>query len=110
MTYSQWDIAIIPFPFTDRNATKNRPIVLLSTHEFIQQSEHCIAAMITSSSQLQWPGDTAIQDLGSAGLPKASVIRLKTFTLPAASIRRKIGHLSQTDQRLFCAHWKNAVF
>ncbi len=54
-------------------------------------------AMITSSS-LPWPGDSAIKDLASAGLPVSCVVRLKLFTLDNRLILRRIGRLSGEDQ------------
>lgn len=53
--------------------------------------------MITSARHASWPLDCAITDLAAAGLPAASVIRWKLFTLDHLLIRGVLGRLSETD-------------
>ncbi|MCF7971394.1 MAG: type II toxin-antitoxin system PemK/MazF family toxin [Methylococcaceae bacterium] len=104
MTYNRFDIVKVPFPFTDPYATKNRPALIISVAEpFNARSEHSVMAMITSIKQADWPLDTVITDLDSAGLPVASKIRLKLFTLDHRLIRGTLGQLSAEDQAIFAA-------
>jgi mRNA interferase MazF len=58
-------------------------------------------AMITSAKQSDWPLDTIITDLGLAGLPAPSLIRLKLFTLDHRLIRGTLGSLSIVDKDSF---------
>jgi len=58
-------------------------------------------AMITSVKHSAWPLDTIISDLKSVGLPVASLIRLKLFTLDHRLIIKSLGHLSTQDKILF---------
>jgi mRNA interferase MazF len=30
VTYKQYDVVVVPFPFTDRTATKKRPALIIS--------------------------------------------------------------------------------
>lgn len=97
MTCDQWDVVVVPFPFTDRQTTKRRPALLL-THSLFNQNGHSILAMITSTPNA-WPGDTAIQNLQPAGLSVPCLVRLKIFTLDNRLILRKIGKLLDVDAR-----------
>lgn len=48
----------VPFPFTDRTATKNRPSLVLSDGpKFNVPSGHVVLAMITSAANAPWPLD-----------------------------------------------------
>lgn len=99
MTYNQFDIVKVPFPFTDKLATKNRPALIISSADaFNNQIEHSVMAMITSAKQSDWPLDTVITDIQTAGLPVPSLIRLKLFTLDHRLIRGVLGQLSEKDK------------
>ena len=98
VTYNAFDIVRVPFPFTDRQATKNRPALVLSNAKsFNKPSGHSVMAMITSADHLPWPLDCAIKDLSSAGLPAASIVRFKLFTIDHRLVRGKLGKLSDAD-------------
>ena len=57
-----------------------------------------VLAMITSASHYDWPLDVNIKDLDSAGLPSASVVRMKLFTLDDKLVMRKAGALARQDR------------
>lgn len=99
MIYENNDIIIIPFPFTDKSASKRRPAVVLSNAEYIQSTDHVIAAMITSAKNSDWISDINISNLKATGLTIPCVIRMKLFTLSKSLIVRKIGKLAPTDAR-----------
>ena len=101
-TCNRFDSVKIPFPFTDRREHKNRPAVILSTAQsFNHLIGHSIMAMITSAQHTPWPLETPINDLDSAGLPAASINRLKLFTLDHRLIIDNFGHLSAKDTLAF---------
>lgn len=98
MTYERGHVVRVPFPFTDRAASKNRPaLVLSSACAFNQPAGHVVLAMITSAANAPWPLDCAIEDLAAAGLPAPSVLRCKLFTLDARLIRGTLGQLGPAD-------------
>ncbi|EHQ53694.1 hypothetical protein ECTPHS_13572 [Ectothiorhodospira sp. PHS-1] len=98
MTFERWQVVRVPFPFTDRTATKNRPaLVLSSATTFNGPAGHGVLAMITSAKNPSWPLDCPIEDLAAAGLPAPSVVRCKLFTLDARLIRGELGQLSAAD-------------
>jgi mRNA interferase MazF len=95
----RYDVAVVPFPFTDRAATKRRPVVALSSdHDFGGIIGQTVFAMITQAARSEWPFDHIIDDFHSAGLTKTSVVRMKLFTLDNRLIIRRIGTLSVADR------------
>ncbi|MBS0508269.1 MAG: type II toxin-antitoxin system PemK/MazF family toxin [Proteobacteria bacterium] len=100
MIYERWQVVRVPFPFTDRLASKNRPALVLSdAAAFNAPAGHLVLAMITSAGNAPWPLDCAIQDLAGAGLPAPSVVRCKLFTLDARLVRGGLGRLAGHDVR-----------
>lgn len=98
MIYERWQVVRVPFPFTDRLASKNRPALVLSdAAAFNAPAGHLVLAMITSAGNAPWPLDCAIQDLAGAGLPAPSVVRCKLFTLDARLVRGSLGRLAPHD-------------
>jgi mRNA interferase MazF len=92
----------VPFPFTERNANKNRPALVLSdTGRFNARAGHSVMAMITSADNPPWPLDVPINDLEVAGLPAASKVRFKLFTLDHRLVNGVLGRLGPTDEIAF---------
>jgi mRNA interferase MazF len=98
VTFGPFDVAVMAFPFPDRQRQKRRPALVLSNTEFNKQSGNSVMAMITSLGNAPWPLDTKINNLKAAGLPAASVVRMKLFTLDNQYVVGKAGRLSKTDQ------------
>ena len=99
VAYKRFDVVVVPFPFTDRNSEKRRPALVISdAGTFNDRSGHSVMAMITSATHSAWPLDVLIGDLGAAGLPSPSIVRMKLFTLDHRMVHRKIGSLSVEDQ------------
>ncbi|HSV91540.1 MAG TPA: type II toxin-antitoxin system PemK/MazF family toxin [Desulfobacterales bacterium] len=98
MTFERYAVVRVPFPFTDRTATKNRPALVLSAPEaFNTPAGHSVMAMITSEGSAPWPLDCPVGDLTSAGLPAPSTVRFKLFTLDHRLVRGEIGKLAVAD-------------
>ncbi|MCF2971509.1 type II toxin-antitoxin system PemK/MazF family toxin [Synechococcus sp. Nb3U1] len=96
--FEQFDLVVVPFPFTDRTATKRRPALVLSDlAAFNTLLDRSVLAMITTSTHSSWPLDVQIQDLASTGLQAPSIIRMKLFTLDHALVLRKIDKLTSQD-------------
>ncbi len=101
MSFEQFSVVRVPFPFTDRNAAKNRPALVLSDAAgFNTPAGHSVMAMITSAANPPWPLDCEITDLAAAGLPSPSKVRFKLFTLDHRLVRGELGKLSAGDHRL----------
>ncbi|HRQ59686.1 MAG TPA: type II toxin-antitoxin system PemK/MazF family toxin [Azoarcus taiwanensis] len=101
MSFERFDVVRVPFPFTDRDAAKSRPALVLSARAtFNTPAGHSVMAMITSAANPPWPLDCPITDLSAAGLPAASKVRFKLFTLDHRLVRGKLGTLASCDQRV----------
>jgi mRNA interferase MazF len=99
MSFDQWAVVVVPFPFTDRDTHKRRPALVLSNQgEFGAQTGHSVMAMITSATHARWPLDVVLTDRETAGLPAPSLARMKLFTLDDRLVLRQLGILSQNDR------------
>ncbi len=98
MSFERFAVVRVPFPFTDRNASKNRPALVLSdAASFNTPAGHSVMAMITSQGNAPWPLDCPIADLQAAGLPAPSLVRFKLFTLDHRLVRGELGQLAAVD-------------
>ncbi len=101
MGFERYTVVRVPFPFTDRSTTKNRPAVVISDDlAFNTPAGHSVMAMITSQANAPWPLDCTLTDLTAAGLPAASKVRFKLFTLDHRLVRGEIGKLAPVDVAL----------
>lgn len=101
MSFERYAVVRVPFPLTDRSATKNRPALVLSdAAAFNVPAGHSVMAMITSAANPPWPLDCQIADLAAAGLPAPSKVRFKLFTLDQRLVRGELGRLSAADAQL----------
>ena len=98
MTFERYDVVVVPFPFTDRDATKRRPALVLSVADaFNSPTGQLVLAMITTATQSNWAHDVALTDPSAAGLTASSTVRWKLFTLDERLILRRVGRLSPED-------------
>jgi mRNA interferase MazF len=98
-SFERFDVVRVPFPFTDRQAEKNRPALVVSeAAAFNRPAGHSVMAMITSAGHAPWPLDVTIGDLKAAGLPAPSIVRFKLFTLDHRLVRGKLGRLAEGDR------------
>ena len=96
MICEPFDVVVVPFPFTDREARRRRPALVVSSSVFNAAHDQSILAMITSAGE-EWPSDVAVRDWREAGLGVPCRIRLKLFTLDDALVIRRAGALSERD-------------
>ena len=99
LIFEKFSVVVVPFPFTDQNASKRRPALVLSSIAFNTSVGHSVLAMITSAKNSSWLLDVEISDLACAGLSSPSIIRMKLFTLDNRLIIRKAGILADSDQQ-----------
>ncbi len=98
--FERFTVVRVPFPFTDRAASKHRPALVLSdAAAFNTLAGHAVMAMITSLPNSPWPLDCPIADLAAAGLPSPSKVRFKLFTLDHRLVLGVLGKLSAGDAR-----------
>ena len=106
MSYEAYDVVVVPFPFTDKNAVKRRPALVLSAASaFNRKTNHVVLAMITSvdnssTDHASWSLDVPISDIDAAGLVAPSVVRMKLLTLDDRFVLRKAGALGANDRSM----------
>ena len=97
--FKQFDVVIVPFPYSDSPKSKRRPALVVSgANAFDGKTGHSVCAMITSANNQSWPLDVEIMDLKASGLPAPSVIRMKFFTIDHQIIKAKVGELAPKDR------------
>jgi mRNA interferase MazF len=97
--FAQWDVVILPFPYADKLAEKRRPGLVISSDALFDDHGLLWVAMITSAKNTERAGDVVIQNLKSAGLPAASLIRpSKIATIEPARVLRRAGALASKQQ------------
>lgn len=101
-TYKKFDVVLVPFPFSDKNKTKNRPALVISDCV----SNTYTLAMITSAANTGWKYDVPILDVEQAGVFVPCLIRMKLFTLDERLLKKKIGQLGPQDQKSYQSNLK----
>jgi mRNA interferase MazF len=94
------DVVLVGFPFTNLQAIKQRPAVVISGTAYQENRADVILMAITS--QIREPltfGECLLQDWQQAGLLKPSVLKPLIATLERTQILRKLGQLSINDQK-----------
>ena len=93
-SFNQGDVVLVPFPFTDLSAVKQRPALVLSPKRLNSVRSDLIVAAITSQIPEVIGEDELLlsdTDLRTTGLPKASIVKLgKIFTIHQGLIRKKL--------------------
>ncbi|MCP3963886.1 MAG: type II toxin-antitoxin system PemK/MazF family toxin [bacterium] len=98
ISYEFGDIVLVPFPFTDQTARKQRPAVVVSSPVYNRERRDLILLAITSQIRSPpFPGEAAIAQWRDAGLLKPSVLKPVITTVETGLVRRKLGRLEQSD-------------
>jgi mRNA interferase MazF len=99
ISYDFGDVVLVRFPFTNLQATKKRPAVVISRKTYQQNRPDVILMAITS--QIRQPlatGEAILQDWQAAGLAKPSVLKPLIATLEQSQIVKGLGQLSAMDK------------
>ena len=101
MPYKFGDVVLVPFPFTNQAASKQRPAVIVSSLGYNSTRPDVVVMAITSQlhSTISF-GEMRIQDWQSANLLKPSVIKPVFATLEQSLILKQLGSLQQVDQAM----------
>lgn len=98
--FQPWDVVLVPFPYSDRNFTKVRPALIVSTDTLSTKTGKYFLAMITSATHTKIYGDVLISDLKLAGLPADSMVRpSKIATFEEVAFVRRTGTLPVKDRK-----------
>jgi len=97
--YNPFDLVVVPFSFTDRQSAKRRPALVISRADFLRDTGHVVLTMVTTAKQSAWDTDVPLKHWKKAGLPHASRVRAKLFTLDAQFILRRLNALTRHDRK-----------
>jgi mRNA interferase MazF len=93
-SFKQGDVIKVPFPYTDRATRQFRPALVVSTGNIEDAHGLLWVVMITSAGNRGWPGDVAVNNLSTAGLPVPSVIRTAKIATIEASDANRLGRVT----------------
>lgn len=91
--FRRGDVVKVPFPYTDRPTRQYRPALVVAAGDLEDAHGLLWVVMITSAENRRWPGDVAISEPASAGLPAPSVIRTAKIATIEAADAAKLGRL-----------------
>lgn len=105
MTLKPGDIVMLPFPFSDKNAVKKRPVLVFSD---VDELGDFIGLAVTSSGDHDKSVELQSDAMEDGTLPKKSWVRIrKVYTLNDRLILGKFGTLKPTAlahvRRGFCS-------
>jgi mRNA interferase MazF len=95
--YNQGEVILVPFPYTDFSATKQRPAVVMSCAAHNATHPDVILAPVTSRMS-GTSDEVAITDWHAAGLIKPSSIKPILTSFETQLVMRKPGTLSDSDR------------
>jgi mRNA interferase MazF len=97
LSIKQWDVVVVPFPYSDKLAEKRRPALVVSADKFNTETGLLWVAMITSTTNIGWYGDVEIPIAGKSGLTTPSIVR--TAKLATIERNRVVGVIGRIDVR-----------
>ncbi|WP_199312162.1 type II toxin-antitoxin system PemK/MazF family toxin [Phormidium tenue] len=100
MNFDFGQVVLVPFPFTNQNAQKKRPSVVISSQDYNTARPDLILIAVTS--QVRTPllfGEMMIADWQAAGLLKLSVIKPVITTIQKDLVIRQLGELAPSDRQ-----------
>ncbi len=99
MCYAFGDVILVPFPFTDQSATKQRPAVVVSSSRYNAERPDLILLAITSQVRASLAfGEALVADWQTSGLIKPSVFKPLITTLEQVLVIKRLGNLSTNDE------------
>ena len=100
MAFRRGDVVLLPFPYTNLNATKTRPAVVVSSELYRSARPELLLAYVSSQvDKVMPPLDYVLADWQTAGPLKPSFVRPKVAAIEPALIVHRIGKLSARDRQ-----------
>ncbi len=92
----QGDIVLIPVPFTDLSSRKRRPVVVVSSDEYNDESpDILVVAMTSNPQQTPWSLRITEHDLRAGRLNRPGTIRAdKIYTLAQSLVVNRFASVS----------------
>lgn len=95
--YRRGDIVLVNFVFAEETGSKRRPVLLLSSDEYMEGRQEAVVSAITSNTRRILTGDYLMVDWEDSGLIFPSVVTGILRTIKQSMIERKMGEISPRD-------------
>ena len=99
MPFEFGDVVLVPFPFTNQAASKQRPAVVVSNRAYNMAKPDVVVMAVTSQFRSSPTlGEVWLGQWQTAGLLKPSAVKPVFATLEQALVIRQLGTLAAADQ------------
>ncbi len=95
--YEQSDIVLVDFKYFDKDGSKKRPALILSSQLYHASRQDVIIAAITTNVERVLFGDTIITEWKNAGLLYPSLVKAVVITIERSLIIKKLGTIEDKD-------------
>ena len=95
--YRRGDIVLVNFVFAEETGSKRRPVLLLSSDEYMEGRQEAVVSAITSNTRRILTGDYLMVGREDSGLIFPSVVTGILRTIKQSMIERKMGEISPRD-------------
>ncbi len=100
MPFEFGDVVLVPFPFTNLTASKQRPAVIVSSRAYgLERPDVMLMAITSQLRPTPALGEVWLGDWQAAGLLKPSAVKPVIATLEQGLVIRKLGVLAGADQQ-----------
>jgi len=92
------DVLIVPVPFSDMSATKQRPVIVITPQSYMEEANGDFIAVAVTSNSLERPHSMELvdDDLEEGRFPKPSRVRAdKIFNLHRDQVKRRFGRIKK---------------
>jgi mRNA interferase MazF len=96
-TYNFGDVVLANFPFTNQQASKKRPAVIVSSDKYHEERDDVIIMAITSNLDDWRVGDVLLKHWEESGLIEESMAKAVFLSLEKSLVFRKLGKLAAED-------------
>ena len=94
------DVVLVPFPFTDQTASKQRPAVVISSRAYgLERPDLMMMAITSQLRPTPALGEVWLRHWQGAGLLKPSAVKPVIATLEQGLVIRSLGALDAADRR-----------
>ncbi|MDQ7825884.1 MAG: type II toxin-antitoxin system PemK/MazF family toxin [Candidatus Eremiobacteraeota bacterium] len=97
IAYKPGDIILVSFASAEKEETKQRPALVLSTESYHLGRRELIMAAVTGNTGRILTGDTALNEWKKAGLLYPTVVTAVIRTMKQDMVRRKLGSITPED-------------
>ena len=95
--YRRGDIVLVNFVLAEETGSKRRPVLLLSSDEYMEGRQEAVVSAITSNTRRILTGDYLMVDWEDSGLIFPSIVTGVLRTIKQSMIERKMGEISPRD-------------